>query len=88
MKPTSSPATIRVDQFVAAPPEKVWRLPASPRPGSLSRRLDAEANGTRVFLEHSGFDLDDVRMAGALDRMRPGWRDVVLPRLVQAAEQA
>jgi hypothetical protein len=54
----------------------------------LSRRLDAEANGTRVFMEHSGFGLDDVRMAGALDRMRPGWRDVVLPRLVQAAEQA
>jgi uncharacterized protein YndB with AHSA1/START domain len=27
---TSEPATIRVDQYVAAPPEKVWRLLTEP----------------------------------------------------------
>ena len=136
MNQTSLPATITVDQFVAAPPEKVWRLLTEPElmrlwwaegqvaavvghqfvldmPGygkqpckvlevdpphrfvytftpawTLSWRLAAEGTGTRVFLEHSGFDLDDVGMAEAFDRMGPGWRDVVLPRLVQAAEQA
>jgi hypothetical protein len=47
---------------------------------TLTWRLDAEGTGIRVFLEHSGFDLDDKRMADAFKRMEPGWRDVVLPR--------
>jgi hypothetical protein len=38
-------------------------------------------------LEHSGFDLDDTRMAETFDRMGPGWRDVVLPRLARTAAQ-
>lgn len=46
---------------------------------TLTWRLEAEGDGTRVFLEHSGFDLDDGRMAQAFERMGPGWRDVVLP---------
>lgn len=41
-----------------------------------------------AFLEHSGFDLDDTRMAQASDRMGRGWRDVVLPHLAEAAAQA
>jgi hypothetical protein len=45
--------------------------------------------GTRVLLGHSGFDLGDTRIAAAFDRMGPGWRDVVLPRLAaEAAAQA
>jgi uncharacterized protein YndB with AHSA1/START domain len=135
MTETSTPATIRVDQFVAAPPEKVWRLLTEPQllrlwwaegqvaavvghqftldmPGygkqsckvlevdaphrlvytftaawTLSWRLEAEGDGTRVFVEHSGFDLGDVRMVDAFERMGPGWRDVVLPRLADAAGQ-
>ena len=127
--------TIRVDQFVAAPPETVWRLLTEPEllrlwwaegevafgapgvvghqftldmPGygkqpckvlevdpphrfvytftaawTLTWQLEAEGTGTRVFLEHSGFDLDDKRMADAFKRMEPGWRDVVLPRLAE-----
>lgn len=130
-----SPATIRVDQFVAAPQAKVWRLLTEPElmrlwwaegevaavvgheftldmPGygkqpckvlevdpphrfvytftaawTLIWRLEPEGNGTRVFLEHSGFDLNDNRMAEAFDRMGAGWRDVVLPRLARAASQ-
>jgi uncharacterized protein YndB with AHSA1/START domain len=118
MTETSTPATIRVDQFVAAPPAKVWRLLTEPElmrlwwaegqvaavvghqftldmPGygkqpctpawTLTWRLEAEGTGTRVFLEHSGFDLDDKRMADAFDRMGPGWCDVVLPRLAEVA---
>ncbi|ORB67399.1 SRPBCC family protein [Mycobacterium scrofulaceum] len=136
MTETSTPATIRVDQFVAAPPGKVWRLLTEPdllrrwwaegdvaavvghrftldMPGhgkqpctvlevdpprrfvytftpawTLTWRLEPEGGGTRVFLEHSGFDLDDTRMAKAFDRMGPGWRDVVLPRLADAVTRA
>lgn len=39
------------------------------------------------LLEHAGFDLDDRRRQNACDRMGPGWRDVVLPRLAQVAEE-
>jgi uncharacterized protein YndB with AHSA1/START domain len=104
MTETSTPATIRVDQFVAAPPAKVWRLLTEPElmrlwwaegqvaavvghqftldmPGygkqpckvlevdpphrfvytftpawTLTWRLEPEGTGTRVILEHSGFD--------------------------------
>jgi uncharacterized protein YndB with AHSA1/START domain len=52
---------------------------------TLAWRLEAEGTGTRVFLEHSGFDLDDNRMAEAFNRMGTGWRDVVLPRLAEVA---
>ena len=130
---TSEPATIRVDQYVEAPPEKVWRLLTEPQllrlwwaegqvaavvghqftvematygkqtckvlevdephrfvytfsaAWTLTWRLEAEGTGTRVFLEHSGFDLDDKQMAEAFNRMGPGWRDVVLPRLAESA---
>jgi uncharacterized protein YndB with AHSA1/START domain len=55
---------------------------------TLTWRLEPEGSGTRVFLEHSGFDLDDKRMADAFDRMGPGWRDVVLPRLTEVVARA
>jgi uncharacterized protein YndB with AHSA1/START domain len=54
----------------------------------LTWRLEEEGTGTRVFLEHSGFDLNDTRMAEAFERMGSGWREVVLPRLAEAAGQA
>ncbi|OBJ06851.1 SRPBCC domain-containing protein [Mycobacterium sp. 1465703.0] len=136
MTETSRFATIRVDQFVAAPPAKVWRLLTEPAlmrlwwaegqvaavvghqftldmPGygkqpctvlevnpphlfvytftaawTLTWRLEAEGEGTRVFLEHSGFDLNDNRMVQAFERMGTGWRDVVLPRLAQTTAQS
>jgi uncharacterized protein YndB with AHSA1/START domain len=121
-------ATLTLDQFIAAPPEKVWRGLTEPEllarwwapgdiapvvghefhlemPGwgsvpckvlvaepperfvytfadwTLTWRLVAEGNGTRVLLDHSGFDLDDKRARHAFERMGPGWRDEVLPRL-------
>ncbi len=54
---------------------------------TLAWLLEAEGAGTRVFLEHSGFDLTDRRMAEAFNRMGPGWRDVVLPRLAASGAQ-
>jgi uncharacterized protein YndB with AHSA1/START domain len=127
---TKATQTISVDQFVAAPPAKVWQALTDPEllaqwwapgdiapvaghrfeltmPGwgqapcevlevdeprrfvytftenwTLTWRLVPEGRGTRLLLEHSGFDLDDRRMLAAFERMGPGWRDTVLPRLV------
>ncbi|OXM65921.1 SRPBCC family protein [Amycolatopsis vastitatis] len=129
----SRTATISLDQFIAAPPAKVWRSLTEPEllarwwapgdvaavvgykfhlemPGwgsvlcevlevkpyerfvftfngnwTLTWRLVAEGNGTRLLLDHSGFDLDDKRGHDAFQRMGPGWRDVVLPRLAAVA---
>lgn len=123
--------TISVDQFVAAPPAKVWRALTEPdlharwwAPGDVAERvghefhlqmpgygsipcrvlesqpherfvctfnedwilswqLAEEGSGTRILLNHAGFDLDDERQRDACDRMGPGWRDEVLPRLAE-----
>jgi uncharacterized protein YndB with AHSA1/START domain len=127
--------TITVDQFVAAPPARVWRGLTDPgqlarwwapgdiaaivghrfhlqMPGwgaipcevlevdepdlfvytfgdwTLTWRLVAEGRGTRLLLEHSGFDLDDKRARAAFERMGPGWRETVVPRLVALVEAA
>ncbi|GAA1754155.1 SRPBCC domain-containing protein [Streptomonospora arabica] len=125
--------TISVDQFIAAPPRKVWRALTEPdlhakwwapgdvaetvghefhldMPGfgaipckvlesvpherfvytfngnwTLTWRLVAEGDGTRLLLDHSGFDLDDKRESQAYDRMGPGWRETVVPRLAELA---
>jgi uncharacterized protein YndB with AHSA1/START domain len=135
MSKTSKTETIRVDQYVAAPPDRVWRMLTESElvrlwlaegqvaavvghqftldmPGygkqpckvlevdephrfvytftaawTLAWRLEPEGAGTRVFLEHSGFDMTDTRMAEAFNRMGTGWRDVVLPRLATSAAQ-
>ncbi|MDT3445698.1 MULTISPECIES: SRPBCC domain-containing protein [unclassified Pseudofrankia] len=127
----STTATITVDQFIAAPPSKVWRSLTDPdlharwwvpgdiapivghrfhlqMPGwgpvacevleveparklvytfnatwTLTWRLVAEGTGTRLLLEHSGFNLDDKRDRDAYERMSGGWRDI-LPRLTAA----
>ncbi|MGC7094114.1 SRPBCC family protein [Amycolatopsis lurida] len=48
---------------------------------TLTWELIEEGHGTRLLLTHSGFDLDDKRQRDACERMGPGWRDEVLPRL-------
>ena len=50
-------------------------------------RLEPEGTGTRVFLEHSGFDLNNKKMAKAFNRMGAGWRDIVMPRPAASAAQ-
>jgi uncharacterized protein YndB with AHSA1/START domain len=53
---------------------------------TLTWRLVPEGTGTRLFLEHAGFDLDRTDHRFAFDQMGPGWRDEVLPRLAAVAE--
>jgi uncharacterized protein YndB with AHSA1/START domain len=54
---------------------------------TLTWRLVPEGRGTRLLLQHTGFDLEQKRDRHALDRMGPGWRDVVLPRLAGVAAE-
>ncbi|MFI7680017.1 SRPBCC domain-containing protein [Actinophytocola sp. NPDC049390] len=130
--------TIHVDQFLAQPPAKVWRMLTEPdrlarwwaagdiRPevghrftldmggwGSqpctvtevederllsytfgegdvdwtITWRLVAEGTGTRLFLAHGGFDLDDPRHRHAYTTMSRGWATAVLPRLARELEE-
>ena len=53
---------------------------------TLTWRLVAEGTGTRLFLDHSGFDLGNPQHRFAFEHMGPGWRDEVLPRLVSLVE--
>ena len=53
---------------------------------TLRWRVEPEGNGTRLFVDHTGFDLDVPQHRFAFDRMGPGWRDEVLPRLAGAVE--
>jgi uncharacterized protein YndB with AHSA1/START domain len=131
---TTGTRSITVDQFVAAPPEKVWRGLTEPElhakwwaPGdiapvvghrftlrmpapwgeracevlevvplerfvytfngtwTLTWTLVAEGSGTRLLLEHSGFDMDDPQDRHALETMGRGWRSLVVPRLAELA---
>jgi len=50
---------------------------------TLTWRLVPEGSGTRLFLEHAGFDPNDPQHRFAFDNMGPGWRDRVLPRLAE-----
>ena len=53
---------------------------------TLRWTLAPEGKGTRLILEHSGFDLDNPQHQFAFDSMGPGWRDEVLPRLAETVE--
>ncbi len=53
---------------------------------TLEWTLVAEGQGTRLLLEHRGFDLDDPRDRFAFDQMGPGWRDEVLPELARVLD--
>jgi uncharacterized protein YndB with AHSA1/START domain len=50
---------------------------------TITWRLSPEGTGTRLFLEHGGFDLDDPRHADAFRNMSRGWAGSVLPHLAK-----
>jgi uncharacterized protein YndB with AHSA1/START domain len=130
--------TIHVDQFIAQPPGKVWRMLTEPdrvatwwAPGdirpevghrftmdmgqwgaqrctvttveenrllsytfgegdvdwTITWRLEAEGTGTRLFMEHGGFDLDKPQHRMAFEKMSGGWAKI-LPHLARKLEEA
>jgi uncharacterized protein YndB with AHSA1/START domain/DNA-binding transcriptional ArsR family regulator len=129
--PPVSTAALSFDQFIAAPPDRVWQALTDPDllarwwvPGDvapivghryelqmpgwgpiacqvleveaprrlvhsfhrnwrLTWQLVPEGDGTRLLLEHAGFDLEQPEDSVAFDEMGPGWRDTVLPRLAR-----
>ncbi|APE25225.1 MULTISPECIES: SRPBCC family protein [Streptomyces] len=121
---TTDLRTIQCDQFIAHPPQAVWRALTDPElharwwaagdvraevghrftldmgqwgrqecevlaveperllsysfaPGSLDTtitwRLEPEGTGTRLFLDHAGFDLDSPLGKAAFEGMGRGW---------------
>lgn len=50
---------------------------------TVTWHLEAEGNGTRLFLEHDGFDPDDPVQQRARGGMGSGWRSHVLCRLAE-----
>lgn len=64
---------------LAVEPEQLLRY--SFAEGSLDTtvtwRLEAEGTGTRLFLEHAGFDLDSPMGRAAFDGMSGGWPKVL-----------
>ncbi|MEW2353359.1 SRPBCC domain-containing protein [Spirillospora sp. NPDC029432] len=55
---------------------------------TVTWRLAAEGRGTRLFIEHAGFDLDDPVQAAAFQGMSSGWRTGVLRSLLRALDEA
>lgn len=54
---------------------------------TLTWTLTPDGGGTRLLLEHAGFDLDDPQHRFAYERMGTGWADEVLPRLVAVLDE-
>jgi uncharacterized protein YndB with AHSA1/START domain len=52
--------------------------PANTSETVVTWRLTAEGHGTRMFLEHTGFDPDDAIQQAARKIMNGGWRSGVL----------
>ncbi len=52
---------------------------------TITWRLVAEGTGTRLFLEHAGFDMSDPQHAHAFRRMSGGWQ-AILPHLARKLE--
>ncbi|GAB2725441.1 SRPBCC domain-containing protein [Kitasatospora kifunensis] len=66
-------------EVLAVEPERLLRY--SFAPGSLDTtitwQLHPEGAGTRLFLEHAGFDLDSPLGKAAFEGMGRGWPDVL-----------
>lgn len=58
--------------------QRIYRVTATP--------LAAEGAGTRLLLEHSGFDPDDPTQQLARRIMGGGWRSQILRRLAEVLD--
>ena len=67
-------------EVLAVEPEQMIRYSfAGPSLDTIiTWRLEPEGNGTRLFLEHAGFDLDSAMGKAAFDNMGHGWPEILL----------
>jgi uncharacterized protein YndB with AHSA1/START domain len=63
-----------------------WRNP--PLDTTVTWTLIPEGAGTRLVLDHAGFDLDDPRQRMAWDGMRAGWQGAVSERFLAAVAES
>ncbi len=70
-------------EVLALVPERMLRISweGDTLISTVTWRLQAEGHGTRMLLEHAGFDADDPSQALAFQIMNGGWRSHVLRRL-------
>jgi len=70
-------------EVLALEPERLLRISwvNAPLDTTVTWRLEPEGTGTRLFVEHAGFDLDDPQQRFAFDGMSEGWRSDVAERL-------
>ena len=54
---------------------------------TVTWRLVPEGHGTRLFIEHAGFDLDDPANEFAFRGMGSGWRTNVIRSLLRALDE-
>lgn len=67
-------SAIHTDAFLPHPPEKVWRALTDPE-------LTPEGTGTRLFLDHEGFDAENPGQQATLRILGGGWRGHLARRL-------
>ncbi|KXZ61966.1 hypothetical protein Mlaev_00009 [Microbacterium laevaniformans] len=83
---TNFSGTIACEVLEVRPPERLritWRDAdgTNPLDSTVTFHLHPEGHGTRLILEHSGFDPDDPGQQMARRMMSGGWRSHVLRRL-------
>lgn len=61
---------------------------ASPAEWTITWILQTEGSGTRIFLEHAGFDPDDATQQLSRTFMSGGWRSHVLRRFGELLEES
>ncbi len=62
-----------------------WKNP--PLDTTVTWRLVPEGAGTRLTVEHAGFDLDDPRQRGAYEGMSGGWSSTIGPRIADCLDE-
>ena len=78
------PVRLQYSWTDANPPEGT----AVPADWTITWTLQEEGTGTRLLLEHAGFDLDDPIQQISRKFMSGGWRSHVLRRLGDVLDQA
>lgn len=71
-------------EVLALEPERLLSISWTGGPlenSTVTWRLQPEGRGTRMLLEHAGFDPDDPQQLRALEILGSGWRSHVLQRM-------